>query len=129
MGPVLFLYFIYDLPSSFKEKTILFVDNTTLLTSQNTANQAKEFMGSMRSSAGRWFSQKKLKLNKAKTSDMIFSTSPLDAINSEKKRKVLLPFKTFHIQTVHLLQYLHNVPCGIPNIIPAASVCKKPDST
>nr|CAI5840348.1 unnamed protein product [Callosobruchus analis] len=67
LGPVLFLLYINDLPSSFiNDKCVIFADDTTILTRAGRQSEMDK--------AKIWFSSNKLKLNDNKSTHILFSS-------------------------------------------------------
>ena len=69
LGPILFLLYVNDLPSSIRNgRTILFADDTNILSNKETLNDTI-------SDVSQWFHNNKLIVNEGKTVSMQFSTS------------------------------------------------------
>lgn len=75
LGPLLFLIYINDFPSSITFFNILFADDTTLAIKMgnNSNGSISECRENMISSADTWFCSNKLSLNTNKTNSLLFS--------------------------------------------------------
>lgn len=82
LGPLLFLIYINDLPSSSLLYTLLFADDTTLLASHSDFDLLLEFVQTEFKKICTFFRAHELSLNPSKTNFMIFSNSP--AIRNKK---------------------------------------------
>jgi len=72
LGPLLFLIYINDLPSSINSKTILYADDTTFFNSNKDINNLKLLATEILENASNWFHSNGFLLNKDKTKNMIF---------------------------------------------------------
>jgi hypothetical protein len=75
LGPLLFLYFINDLPKYINDGSILFADDTTLIDSSLNSTNLHQIMRETELKALNWFEANKLNLNNEKTTKIVFSTS------------------------------------------------------
>lgn len=74
LGPLLFLIFINDFPSSqIGSKVVLFADDTTLSNSSTSLEALTNWQVEAQSSAQSWYNNNKLCLNQEKTVDMLLS--------------------------------------------------------
>ncbi|VEN43205.1 unnamed protein product, partial [Callosobruchus maculatus] len=69
LGPLLFLVYVNDLPSSISDKCFLFADDTTVLSRGNTVGE--ESLAQVK----KWFDANHLKLNERKTKKIKFSSN------------------------------------------------------
>nr|CAH7764471.1 unnamed protein product [Callosobruchus chinensis] len=69
LGPLLFLVYVNDLPSSIPDKCFLFADDTTILSRANSGG-----VDSL-AQAKKWFNANHLKLNEGKTQKIKFSSN------------------------------------------------------
>jgi hypothetical protein len=66
LGPLLFLYFINDLPKYMNDGSILFADDTTLIDSSLNSTNLHQIMRETELKALNWFEANKLNLNNEK---------------------------------------------------------------
>ena len=73
LGPILFLIYVNDINISANASFTKFADDTTILTSAPTLEEATEKMNLALHNVNGWFAQNKLNLNPSKTRYMIFN--------------------------------------------------------
>jgi hypothetical protein len=74
LGPLLFLIYMNDLPSSTKKlKLVLFADDSNIIIKGKNLTETTEILNTELLSISDWFKANKLKLNASKTSCMLFS--------------------------------------------------------
>ena len=73
LGPILFLIYVNDINISANASFTKFADDTTILTSAPTLEEATEKMNTALHNVNKWFAQNKLNLNPSKTRYMIFN--------------------------------------------------------
>ena len=73
LGPLLFLIYINDLPKSLNLMTILFADDTSLISSHNNLNSLENIVNQNLNEATSWFIANKLTLNAKKTRAILFN--------------------------------------------------------
>ena len=78
LGPLLFLIFINDFPLYLQENSILFADDTTIVSTGINVNNVIHRHKETQSRAEAWFAANRLLLNKAKTVEMLFSLKEHD---------------------------------------------------
>ena len=78
LGPLLFLIFINDLPSSIEFFTLLFADDTTLQLSGSNLNDLYAKANIELSKAQKWFEANRLTLNVKKTKYILFRTASMN---------------------------------------------------
>ena len=75
LGPILFLIYVNDMNKADPSATFLkFADDTTILTSGNTLQEAQDKMNNTLAKVNIWFQRNKLNLNPSKTRFMLFNT-------------------------------------------------------
>ena len=101
LGPILFLIYINDLPSSSSVlQFLMFADDTNIFLKYKDINQAKQLMNSELEKVNDWFSANKLVLNVSKTHYMQFGNN-----NSTENETDLYinNMKIEHVRTVKFL--------------------------
>lgn len=73
LGPFLFIVFINDLPYNIPSQTVIYADDTTLLSSHSNLKTLEENINHAYNSAQIWFSSNKLLCNNDKTQDLLLS--------------------------------------------------------
>ena len=73
LGPLLFLIFINDLPSSLSTRAVLYADDTTLLNKATSVIEAIAMGEDAQSEAFEWFKSNRLQINQDKSEHMIFT--------------------------------------------------------
>ena len=73
LGPLLFLIFINDLPTSITLDTVLYADDTTLLSKAMTAQSAASINRETQTIIRNWFEQNRLRLNLDKSVNIMFT--------------------------------------------------------
>lgn len=91
MGPLLFLFYINDLPSHKRDNSsvILFTDDTTISVNSSDLNLLQLCMNQALSMTVDWFNTNKLKLNTGKTSKLIFTTKNVEIDQLGKSARFL----------------------------------------
>jgi hypothetical protein len=114
LGPVLFLMYINDINKSDQTaKFVKFADDTTILISAPTAEEAADKMNKTLERVYKWFRQNKLNLNPSKTRYMIFNSKTekqdLVKINDEPIIRVWNKGKekSFKLVGIHLDEKLN----------------------
>ena len=74
LGPLLFLILINDLPEATEFDTILFADDTTLITSENDKNNLIDKVNRNLKVVSDWFDANSLTVHSGKTNFMVFNT-------------------------------------------------------
>lgn len=75
LGPILFLLYINDLPSSSKLLPIIFADDTNVFYSSKSLNDCVQFINSEMKGLAQWIRANRLSLNLDKTQSITFSRS------------------------------------------------------
>ncbi|KAG8261000.1 hypothetical protein J6590_084293 [Homalodisca vitripennis] len=75
LGPFLFVIFVNDLPDFVPNKSILYADDTTLLSSNKDSMLNKVIINYMKERSFLWFDANKLSVNDEKTEEIVFSLS------------------------------------------------------
>ena len=88
LGPLLFLIFINDLPSSTKFLTLLFADDTTFQMSSTNLQSLFSLANIELRKAAIWFQTNKLTLNVSKTKYMLFRTKGMKVDFSNLKLNI-----------------------------------------
>lgn len=83
LGPFLFTVYINDLPSFVPNKSILYADDTTLLTASNNVEINKVTLSYMKERANFWFEANGFVVNEDKTDDITFSLSRFADIDNK----------------------------------------------
>lgn len=78
LRPLMFLFFVNDLPSYVADTTILYADDTNLVSSNLNGEDLTVMMGVSLNKVSEWCQENKLKLNEEKTSKIIYTTRQLD---------------------------------------------------
>ena len=87
LGPLLFLIFFNDLPSALQRiDTVLFADDTTLLTNDVNIDRVLNSCSEAQSKAEEWFAANQLCLNRGKTRVMLSSTRDLSGFGDNPDR-------------------------------------------
>jgi hypothetical protein len=81
LGPILFLLYINDLPSSSLLRSLLFADDTALLARGSDINALADFVNTEFQKVVQYFSANKLSLHPEKTKVMFFSNSQAVKLN------------------------------------------------
>jgi len=108
LGPLLFLLAIDDLPNSISgfSKTILYADDTTLISVSENVDELKQLAGNALQEASVWFQKNGFLLNNDKTHNIIFSLRPVDQANNEKFVKFLGVYLDSHLNWDHHIDHL-----------------------
>jgi hypothetical protein len=119
LGPVLFLIYVNDINATCPEANLIkFADDTTLVTTGATTNEAVLKMNSALQKISRWFIANKLQLNPSKTRYMIFNNKDCNhadvIIKGEKIQKICEAGKekSFKLVGIHLdenLKWNHHI--------------------
>lgn len=84
LGPFLFIVFINDLPNNIPSKTIIYADDTTLLSSHSNLDDLVVNLSQAHNSAQDWFSSNKLLCNGEKTQEILLSLTHAEDYQSVK---------------------------------------------
>ena len=84
LGPILFLIYVNDINISANASFTKFADDTTLIISAPTLEEATEKMNAALHNVNTWFAQNKLNLNPSKTRYMIFNGRNIQETNLVK---------------------------------------------
>ena len=85
LGPLLFLIYINDLPSSNKFLNILFADDTTFMISENTEEKLVQTVNEELEKAASWFQANELTLHPSKSTFMVFNHKNPQVFNGKIK--------------------------------------------
>ncbi len=83
LGPILFLIYINDLPNCSLLHSLLFADDTTLLTSANTLDELLVFVNCNFKKVVDFFRSHKMALHPSKTQFMIFTCHSYATVNND----------------------------------------------
>jgi hypothetical protein len=119
LGPVLFLIYVNDINNTCPEANLIkFADDTTLVTTGKTTDEAISLMNTALTKISRWFIANKLQLNPSKTRYIIFNNkiNPLSTvmIGNEPIQKISEKGKekSFKLVGIHLdenLKWTHHI--------------------
>ena len=104
LGPLLFLIYVNDMPSSIKHcKSILFADDTTLHITENKLEDALDNINEDLSNLTHWCNVNSLKINASKTNFMIFNNKSKSVLNKCKAKLQLTGQCISHVDTTKFL--------------------------
>lgn len=109
LGPLLFLIYINDLPTSVTSKTILYADDTTFWNSSSDMNELVDMVDETMTNASNWFQSNGFLLNQDKTQNMLFSLRHNTGSTNQKfveKVKFLGVFIDNHLTWSSHIDYL-----------------------
>lgn len=82
LGPLLFLIYINDFPSSISETSILFADDTNIISKSSNLDQLLDKMRTILNDAQLWFESNKLCMNDEKTQNLLITLKKHNYDNS-----------------------------------------------
>jgi hypothetical protein len=106
LGPLLFLIYIYDMKYLCREiKKIIYADDTTLIITGNTKEEAFNTCNTVLSTFYNYFTYNKLTINESKTKYMIFNKNKL-AKNSNPNTNITLTMNNVILDEIKTIKFL-----------------------